>query len=99
MTIPLLQEHALHSIRQRRLGGAPKILERFHQAADHRGGVATFNKGDKAHARVGEDRRKPVEFMVPPVLLVMELAPIKLHLLAWRRLVALHGILPHFGWA
>ena len=61
-----------------------------HQAAKQRGRIAALDKGDKAHARVAEDRCKSVEFALDPILLIGKLGPIKLHLLSGFGFIALH---------
>lgn len=47
-----LQEHAFHAIGEGGFGQASKVLQSPHHAANHRGGIAAFDKGDEAHAAV-----------------------------------------------
>ena len=84
------QQHALHAIGQCGLRQTTKVLKRLHQTADEGRGIATFDKGDKTHARVAQNGRKPVEFMHLAFVLVDKLAPIELDLLARLGFIALN---------
>ncbi len=75
------QQHALHAVGQGSFWQSPKVFKGLHQAADQRPHITAFDKGDKAHARVAEDGTEAVELARHAVLLILELAPVKLHLL------------------
>src|SRR5262249_34459471 len=75
-----------------------KILEGRTHTANHGGGITSFHKRDKAHPRIRQDRHKTVEFVLFSLFLVMEFAPIKLHLFSWLAFIALDWVLPHFCW-
>src|SRR6266567_6438179 len=91
------QQHALHAIGQGRLGEPAKVLKGLHQAPDHRRRITAFDEGHKAHARVAEDRGEPVELARHSLLLILELAPIELDLLARLRFIAHYRVVP-LGW-
>ena len=88
------QEHTLHAIGQRGFGESAKVFKGLHQTADHRRGITALDEGDKAHARVAEDRGKPVDLARRSVLLILKLAPIELDLFSWLGFIAHHGIVP-----
>src|SRR5207247_3189294 len=67
-----------------------KVFKRLHQTADQCGAITALDERDKAHARVAEDGGKPVDLAGHAVLLILELAPIKLYLLSWPGFKALH---------
>jgi hypothetical protein len=88
------QQHAFHAIGKRHLCQATKVLKCLHQAADERRGIAALHKGDKAHARIPQNRHKTVKFMCFALVFVDKLAPIKLELLSGFGLIALNRRVP-----
>src|SRR6266700_4907864 len=93
-----LQKHAFHAIRERSLRQAIKIFKGGHHTANHGGGITALHEGDKAHARIAQDRDKAIELVIFAILLVMEFPPIVLHLLTWFGFIPLDRILSHFCW-
>ena len=94
-----LQQDRFHAIGEHRLGQPTKVFKGFEQTPDHGRGIRSFGKGDKAHPRVAQDRRKAKELVDLALLLVDEFAPIELHLLAGLGLEAHDGPFPHRAWA
>src|SRR5215469_255344 len=92
------QEHALHAIGQGRFRQAAEVLKGFHQTANKGWGIAAFDKGHKAHARIAQYRRKPVEFMHLTRVFIDKLAPIELDLLSWFGLIPLDWRMPSHLW-
>ena len=90
LALHLHQQHTLHAISQCGLGQPSEVFKRLHQTADQRGAITALDERDKAHARVAEDGGKPIDLAGHAVLLILELAPVKLHLLCRPGFKALH---------
>src|SRR5262249_22167391 len=88
-----VEQHRLHAIGQHRLGQPAKIVEGLEQTADEAGGIGALDEGDKTHPRVTEDGGEAEDLLQAPLPLEEELAPVKLELLPWLRLVANDGVL------
>ena len=79
------------AVRQHRLRQSPKVLERRQQTPDQRRRLGARDKGHEPHTRVTQDRGEAEELAHLPLLLVEELAPVELELLARLGLIADDG--------
>ena len=96
---PTLDPHqdALHAIRQDRARRTPKILQGRHETADEGGRIGALGELGKAHPRVAQDGEEAEDFVRRALLLVGELAPVELQLLAGLRLIAQNRTFPRAG--